>query len=40
MKRLLPGFKPERATCGVNTDTWACPCRSRFHVGVSVSRTG
>lgn len=40
MKKLLPGFKPERVTCGTDTGTWACPCRSRFHVGVSVSRTG
>ncbi|WP_280637348.1 hypothetical protein [Nocardioides sp. W7] len=40
MKRLLPGLKPERVTCGVSTGTWPCPCRSRFHVGIGVSRAG
>lgn len=40
VKKLMPGLKPSRAVCGVPTGAWPCPCRSRFHIGVKVSRAG
>jgi len=39
VKKLVPGLKPKREACGEPTDSWPCPCRSRFHVGQEVRRS-
>jgi hypothetical protein len=35
LKNALPGLKPERQACGAaGVEGWACPCHSRWHLGV------
>ena len=36
LKKLVPGMSPHRVTCGAQTDSWRCPCRSRYHRGEAV----